>query len=112
MNNTTTTTDLERTVEVTLGGETRTITIKRMSPAHCWYTEVPVVCKFRSGRKLHTSHHAQVFERAVQRGGCFNQNDYFMGTQSIHNRHAQVIAWADKWNGNSGWTNNQIAAAK
>jgi hypothetical protein len=98
--------ELERTVQVTLAGETRTIVIKRYSEKHCWYTETPVICKFRTGNKLHTSHHAQVFERAVCRG--FGPDDYFFSTEVIHNRHAKVVAWADKNPGNSGWTSNGI----
>jgi hypothetical protein len=104
-----TTTDLERTVEVTLNGETRTIQIARFTPAHCWFAKTPVICKFRTGTKRHTVQNPQVFEWAKQSQKPFGmKQDYFFGTESIHNRRATVIAWAEQLPGNSGWTNNEI----
>lgn len=100
--------ELERTISVTLAGETREVTIKRYTSKHCWYAEVPVVCKFRTGNKLHTSHRPQIFERSKQSGVRFGRGDYFFGTEVIRNRHARVIAWADIRGGNSGWTANNV----
>jgi hypothetical protein len=102
------TTDLQRTVFITLAGETRQVVIKRITAEHCWHAEVAVVCKFRTGTKLHTRHQPQVFENSKQQGRYSGADDYFFGTEVIHNHHARVVAWADKRPGDSSWTANEV----
>jgi len=54
----------EKQVELTLGGETRTVTISRFSEKHCWHCCALCVGRFPTGEKLHT-----IFPQVVEQGG-------------------------------------------
>lgn len=95
MNNTATneTSDLIRTVSVTLCGETRELTIERLSHSHCWHAtsaNAAVVARFRTGAKYHLATRPQVFER---------DGRYFFSTVHCHNRNIPVVNWADRTHG-------------
>lgn len=82
-----------RNVELTLNGETRTVSIARISPQHCWYGQCMVLVKCRTGTKLHRSYRPQVIERNGRWGWAHTR---------IHNHSAIPVAWADNHPG-SGW---------
>ena len=88
-----------RTVEVTVNGKTRTVEIRRHSPDGktwgLWWGEIPVVCRFSTGKKLHTAARYIVDEK----GGKF-----IVRAPVIRNRRAIPCAWADETRGNSLWT--------
>ena len=61
------------------------------------FTMLPVVCKFRTGNKLHTSYPVAW----LQPNGMFRINR----NEVIHNRHSRVLRFKDlPEQTNSGWT--------
>lgn len=54
----------ETEVSVTLGNETRAITIGRYTPSHCWYSQAPIVVQYATGTVLHVDRNPQVVCKA------------------------------------------------
>lgn len=84
-------------VTISLGGHARLVGIRRTAGQAIWWCEAPVVCRFKTGSKLHTKQWPIVREVRGQ---------YEVSSQVIHNRRATPVAWAEQVEGNSEWTNN------
>lgn len=75
----------QKTVQITLGSETREVLIERLSEKHCWHARgVRVICRFRTGHKTH----GVSFPQVVERNGA-----YYFATQVVHNRHVTPVAF-------------------
>lgn len=73
---------------IKLNGEVRSIQVWRFSPSHAWHTVdlKPIVCRFKTGKKLHAPIHPSVVEK---------EGKFFFPTQSVHNHHSIPIRWND-----------------
>jgi hypothetical protein len=89
-----------REVTISLGGKVRLVGIRRTVGQAIWWCESPVVCRFKTGSKLHTKQWPIVREVRGQ---------FEISSQVIHNRRATPVAWAEQVEGNSEWTNNSTA---
>lgn len=74
-------------VAITFAGETRTVEIERWSPHHGWLLVGSVVCRFRTGNKVHLYDRPQV----VERGGRW----HFCGVYSFRRSNVIPVAWYD-----------------
>lgn len=83
-----------REVELTLGGQTRTVTVTRMSPKHCWYAQCVILVRCRTGTKLHREPHPLVAHTTDDR--------WVFVPGVLRNHRTYPHAWADDLPG-SGW---------
>ena len=70
-------------------------------PLSCWQVrESQVIMRFRTGNKNHLGG----VTAWLQLDGTVQCNEY----NTVHNRHARIVGWADQldamWTHNSGWT--------
>ena len=61
-----TSTEEHREIEIELGGETRTVTVTRLSPLHCWYVQGVVLIRCRTGTKRHRCPPPQVVDMFIK----------------------------------------------
>ena len=88
-----------RRVTIAILGESREIEVERVGPGHAWYAKSPILCRFRSGKKLHAKRYPIVTENS--------RGQFLFPAQSIHGLlNAIPVAFADdgQLHSNSEWT--------
>lgn len=82
-------------VEITLNGMTRLVPISRVEGG-CWWARVPIVCRFKTGAKLHTLKNPIVDEVSP---GAFA----FRRRQVVANRSCSPFAYTEDVAATSNW---------
>jgi hypothetical protein len=82
------------TIQISLGGVEREVTIERLTEKHCWVTTIPVTCKYRTGNKFH-----QMRVQVVQSGESWK----WVYSNSHGKRGVRPVAWVDVVSPNARW---------
>lgn len=86
------------TVEATLRGVTRAVTVERLSDSHVWHaTDAAVVVRFPTGSKEHIAARPCIIKHCGK---------WVVSVQGFRNRNTCTpIRWADEATVGSGWNN-------
>ena len=82
-------------VDIKIGGETKSVSICRLSADYCWDCSTPVLLRFPTGNKVHRSNRCTVHER--------KDGTYFLVAQGYRNANRATIY---------AWDNGQLATSK
>lgn len=96
MNNTSSANQQLIEAEVFLGNSVRKIVVSRLIGQAIYWSHAPIVCRFRSGTKLHT----KPWARVIERNGRFE----IARAQVVANKNAIAVAWADDESATSNWS--------
>lgn len=100
MNNTKTNSKQVIEADVFLGSVSRKVTLTRLEGQAVYWSDYPVVCRFRSGSKTHTKNWPMVVQRAGRLEVALRQ--------VVANKNAMAIAWADEAPATSNWSRECI----
>lgn len=92
----------QKTVEIMLGGTTKTVLIQTVGNGK-WTTNEPILVKYRTGSKNHLVNRSYVAER---------NGKWVLTMQLFRNTHVTPVQWANQSKG-SGWNlHNTLATSK
>lgn len=100
MNNTQTNNNQVIEADVFLGNVSRKVALTRLEGQSVYWSEYPVICRFRSGSKTHTKNWPMVVQRAGRLEVALRQ--------VVANKNAMAIAWADETAATSNWSREGI----